>query len=56
MQSRTTGMNNNKSSLLIFVVFLASVKIGGTGRNGPKGGTSSLAVTDTCEDKKNHLC
>lgn len=29
--------------------FPTSVKMGGSGRTGPKGGTSSLAVTDTCE-------
>lgn len=32
--------------------FPTSVKMGGSGRTGPKGGTSSLAVTDTCEGKQ----
>lgn len=32
--------------------FLTSVKTGGSGSTGPKGGTSSLAVTDTCRRQK----
>lgn len=36
--------------------FPTCVKMGGSGRTGPKGGTSSLAVTDTCEGKNSqHL-
>lgn len=31
---------------------LTSVKIGGEGRGGPNGGTSSLAVIDTCQSNK----
>lgn len=31
---------------------LTSVKMGGVGRGGPNGGTSSLAVTDTCQSNK----
>lgn len=34
--------------------FLTSVKMGGSGRTGPKGGTSSLAVTDTCGEEKDY--
>lgn len=30
-------------------ILLTSVNMGGSGREGPKGGTSSLAVTDTCK-------
>lgn len=37
---------NQRSPLLLFLTF---VKMGGSGSTGPKGGTSSLAVTDTCE-------
>lgn len=36
-----------ENSLSMPVSFLTSVKMGGSGRTGPKGGTSSLAVTDT---------
>jgi len=31
---------------------LTSVKMGGVGSGGPNGGTSSLAVIDTCQSNK----
>lgn len=39
-----------KAALSGFVSFLTSVKMGGCGMSGPKGGTSSLAVTHTCTE------